>query len=709
MAEITPSSQPIRFGLFELDLCACEVRKNGLKIALQDQPFQILARLLERPGELITREELRALLWPADTFVDFEDGLNTAIRKLRLALGDSADNPRFIQTAHRRGYRFIAPVTRGGTNLHPGLDSLAPSESMVVKPQASRVAPGYALVLPFAGLVFVGLLTFWFVTAPRDPKILGYAQITRDGQVKGGPLVTDGSRLYFMEIKSGVPLPVEVASVGGQAGPLPAPFEIWRIGDISAVRSELLVFTAVATEAEGPLWALPIPAGAPRRLGDLMGHEGAWSPDGQRIAYANGHALYIAGSDGTGSRKLVVLPGSPCCIRWSPDGTVIRFSVGDPKTPLWSVWEVSPAGSNPRRVFPNSGDSISNTWGGWTPDGRYYVYSLERNGRSDLWALREKKRAFERGRDGPTPLTSGPLDFTAPSFSRDGKKLFVLGASKHGELVRFDSVSRQFLPYLPGISADGLAFSRDGQWVVYTRFPERTLWRSKADGSQPVQLTSAPMQVLLPRLSPDGKRVAFMGQLPGGPWKIYLVSPSGGGLEQVPTGDLNQGNPSWSPDGSSLAFAGVPWVEAFERGSTAIRVVDLRTRQVTTLPGSEGLWSPRWSPDGRYIAAIPLNSQKLVLFDFMARKWSELANVSVAYTSWSHDGKYVYASTFSANDPAIYRVRISDSRLEPVVSLKGQRQAWTLGPWFGLAPDDSPLVLREAGSQEIYALDFQAP
>ena len=111
-----------RFGVFELDLAAGELRKNGAKLRLQDQPFQVLALLLERAGDVVTREELRQKLWPADTFVDFDHSLNTAVNKLRESLGDSASSPRYIETLARRGYRFIAPVQNGAHQAGIGAD-----------------------------------------------------------------------------------------------------------------------------------------------------------------------------------------------------------------------------------------------------------------------------------------------------------------------------------------------------------------------------------------------------------------------------------------------------------------------------------------------------------------------------------------------------------------------------------------------------------
>jgi Tol biopolymer transport system component len=216
------------------------------------------------------------------------------------------------------------------------------------------------------------------------------------------------------------------------------------------------------------------------------------------------------------------------------------------------------------------------------------------------------------------------------------------------------------------------------------------------------------MHVSLPRWSPDGKRIAFGADFPGsGDERNYVISADGGTPQELPSADKKQGDPNWSPDGNSIVF----WSSPAFPVSPIIRVniVDLRTRGVSAVAASDGIFSPHWSPDGRYLAAIKGAGEALMLFDFQKQKWLELAHMAVAFPNWSRDGRYVYFHSFG-KDAAIYRVRVSDRKLERIVDLKGIRLTISdYGTWCGLAADDSPLILRDVGSQEIYALHLQGP
>ena len=189
--------------------------------------------------------------------------------------------------------------------------------------------------------------------------------------------------------------------------------------------------------------------------------------------------------------------------------------------------------------------------------------------------------------------------------------------------------SQQFVPYLSGLSAEGVAFSNDGQWLAYASVPEENLWKRKVDGSERLQLTFPPLQAYEPRWSPDGKKIAFQGITPGQPWKMYLISADGGEPEEVMPGI---GDLGWSPDGTSLIFhSGM--TDFLSTSPRSIRLLGFETRQVSTIPGSEGLYSPRWSPDGRYIAALRVGAEILLIFDVHAKKWTELTKIPSIFLS----------------------------------------------------------------------------
>ncbi len=560
-----------------------------------------------------------------------------------------------------------------------------------------------AIALAVVGVAIAALL----LTGPLPPpRVLSTTQITNDRRAKYGPFLTDGSRVYFNADAIFSSHPYEVSAKGGESFLVPMQLKNASLLDVSPDGSELLVGTYPGqglpiSFVPKPLWIAPVMGGSPRRVGDLAGGDAAWSPDGGRLIYTEEKELDIARSGGTGAQRLVAVPGTPFSPRWSPDGKKIRFTLGRGQLPS-SLWEVWSDGTHLHALLP--------TWrqphccGSWTPDGKYFVFQATSNGIETIWAIREKIGPFERTNHAPVQLTNGPIHTYAPVPSQDGKRLFVGGYQPRCEIVRYDSKAKAFVPFFSGASVEGLDFSRDGKWVTYVSYPEGTLWRSTVDGEQRLQLTAPPMHVGLPHWSPDAKRIAFMGQYPEKPWRIYMLSAEGGAPEQLTNGEDSTGfDPTWSPDGNSLAFGGFP------TGHVVIHVLNLTTHQLSMLPRSDGLFSSRWSPDGRYIAAISADSQRLLVFDFRSQTWTELAESNIGYQTWSRDSEYLYFDTLRA-DPAFFRVRVRDRKVERLVSLRNvPRGIGSFGPWTGLAPDSSPLIQRDASLDEIYALDWEAP
>lgn len=548
-------------------------------------------------------------------------------------------------------------------------------------------------------LVLAAAIVVYFQARPlAPPSVSGYVPVTHDGNPKY--LVgTDGARLYLGEFAAEGGVVAQVSATGGDVARVSVPAPTMAPLAVSPDGATLLVADEVGQTAfHGPLWSVPVLGGSARKLGEIDTPSAAFSPDGQMIAYCSGNDLFVAKSDGGESRKLLSLPDAVFDPVWSPDTKSIRFRLGGGFNSLGSLWEVAADGTNPHALFPGWHSTSTECCGRWTSDGNYFIFQSGFN----IWARGEKKNWFGKTLSQQVQLTSGPLGYFSPLPSKDGKKLFVVGALQHGELSRYDVKSGQFSPFLSGVSADSVRFSRDGQWVAYSTFPGATLWRSKADGTQRIQLSFPPLSAVLPSWSPDGKQIVFYGFLPGTNGKMFLISADGGTPRELIADDPEpKYDADWSADGTRIVFANGP-----ANPNSSIRILDVKTNQLSTLPDSTGLYSPRWSPSGRYIAAMNFDARVLMLFDFKTQKWQELARVTMGFPNWSKNSDYVYF-LHEENQPSVMRVHLSDHKVERVADLKNFRQAGFFNVWLGMAPDDSPLLLRDTGTQEIYALDWQ--
>ena len=582
---------------------------------------------------------------------------------------------------------------------------------------ARRVSLGTAAVLTVAALSFI-----LRPTVP-PPKVTGTAQITNDGKTKVAgtaavpePLLTDGTRLYFAE-GAFRPAQQDVADAqefhltqvsveGGEVVPVPVPFRFVGLDDLSPTHPELLVGGPPFSDVSAALWLLPVPGGQPRPLGGLNVIDAAWSPNAEEIVYSRDFDLYRAKADGSQPRKLATLNGTVARPRWSPDGSLIRFTVLDPKSRTGRLWQINADGNHLHALLSDS--LVNECCGSWTPDGKYFVYQSASNGVSSVWAIREKTVFWERVSGAPVRLTGGEMNAYAPTPSKDGKRIFFAGVLSRGEVLRFDRKSGHFVPFLPGLSGEGLSYTRDSRSMAYISYPAGILWQAKADGSDRRQLTFPPMACGLPRWSPDGQRIAFSARTPGKPWKIYVIAPQGGSPEELTAGNAEELDPNWSPDGHWLVF-GESAESARASKPNAIHLLDVKTRQVQDLPNSAGLFSPRWSPDGRYILAMTADYQKLAVYDRTNKRWEDLIKMPSGYPDWSHDGVYVYFNNpFERNLP-FYRVRVSDRKLERLADLNefGQLAGGRWGGWTGLGLEDSLLATRDISVQEIYALDWE--
>ncbi len=380
---------------------------------------------------------------------------------------------------------------------------------------------------------------------------------------------------------------------------------------------------------------------------------------------------------------------------WSPDGSRLRVAVGGFNA-VTNYWEVSAEGKNLRQL-PAVGTTRNDAvcCGHWTSDEKHFVFLA----RGQVWEF-PRSRGFSTSGPKPVQLTSSPLAFQSMVLGKDSKKLFVVGQTFRGESMRYEARIKQFVPFLGGISAEFMSFSKDGQWVAYVLYPEGTLWRSKLDGSERVQLSYPPNRAFLPRWSPDGKNVVYYDLPPEKPSRIFEISSDGGSPQALmPDDPKPQVDPNWSPDGGKIVFGG----QSNEPGAN-IRILDLATHQVTNVPGSQGLFSPRWSADGRYMIGMSSDLARLLLFDVQTQKWHEIAK-GVGFPNWSRDGSYVYV--LDNNAPIVWRIRVSDGKTEQAVNISNFRLTGVWTSALSLAPDDSPILLRNAGTTDVYSIDLQ--
>ena len=532
------------------------------------------------------------------------------------------------------------------------------------------------------------------------PRVSGYVQITHDSGLKS-LIGTDGARLYLHENQAAGLGVAQVSSSGGFVAPVAVPSSTMVLLAVSPDGATLLAADEVGSTAfRGPIWALPALGGPPRRLEEAAGQTAAWSPDGQMIVYADGPDLLLVKSDGSESRKIFSATGTVYYLAWSPDGRAIRFTVSNGATFSGSLWQISANGAAPHLLLSDWHQPPQECCGQWTPDGKYFLFQS----RGNIWARAEQRSWFGKNSDEPFQLTSGPMSYSFPVASKDGKKLFVVGALARGELTRYDMKSAAFAPFLSGISAESVSFSKDGRSVAYVTFPEGILWKSNVDGSERTQLSRPPLTALLPNWSPDGRQIIYCAISADRKSKLFTVATDGGTpRELIPEDPQDKFDPTWSADGTRIAFAPPP-----ADPNNAIRVLDVNTHQISTLPGSKGLFSTRWSPDGRYLAAMSFASRSLRLFDFRSRKWEEIAKITMGFPTWSKNSDYVYF-LHGEDKPSVMRIRIRDRKIEQVADLKGVPLTGYWSRWLGMAPDDSPLLLRDTGTQEIYSLDWQAP
>ncbi len=677
-----------RFGPFRLCPSEGVLLRDGEQLSVSPRTFDTLAFLVKNSPNLVTVEELIAGVW--NNLSVEPNNVTQHVFSVRKLLGDNSQNPTYIQNVPRRGYRFIAPVEQSEEQ-----PATTPHDQVVATiPVSAKIQKSRWLVASVATILIALPLTTFLPVAAPELRITGYRQLTHDGGQKEGPLLIHGGQVIYRSTEGAARL-WAIPLKGGEAIPLGSPGEVES--DVSA-DGRTLLFSSVDSNG-GTLWSQQLSGGG-KATQLLEADGGSWSPDEKRLAAASANTISIF--DGAKQTTKILVTGQAWNPRWSPDGRRIRFSVL--RANESALWEIKADGGGAHQIKECSASPVVRD-GVWNPAGDLFFFMAHTDGADNIWASRERLIGRFVQDSNPVAVTNGPGDWRWPSVPPDGKEILAIHSVSEPQLTSLDPATKQWRPFWHGAPIYEMDFTHDARWVAFIQYPDHTLWKARADGSERVQLTHAELEAHEPHWSPDGSRIAFMSHKLGGEWRAAIISAGGGAAEEAAPEGKGQGVPTWSPDGRTILFG--DRTEAKPGPRMNIHSVDLKTHRITDIPNSYGLWSPRWSPDGKYIAAPSFDGTNLAVMKWPNGEWNNVLRLrAIENMMWSADSRYIYFKGRQSVDCwELYRLRLADKSLEMVVDLKDFR--WAAENWFGLTPTGTPLALYESSPQEVFAIDYE--
>jgi Tol biopolymer transport system component/DNA-binding winged helix-turn-helix (wHTH) protein len=614
----------VRFDLFLVDLSSGELFRSGVRVPIQDQPLQVLRLFLEAEGKVVTREQLRAALWPQDTFVDFEHGVNTAVKKLRQALEDSAEHPRFVETLPKIGYRFIVPLEwetdASGNSPLAHVVPIAPPGPTAVPPVSAsagrlRVAHWQWRFAPFAVGLLLLLASIGSYLLGRRPQVppdkLTITPFTTFPGFEIGPSFSpDGNQIVFawFGYEKEFQFDLYIKQVGQervvQLTHHPATF----LASAWSPDGRFIAFMRFiyADPGASGIYLIPVLGGIERKLADITPLAGwdpiglSWSADGKWLAFAKvsppatraesspeHFSIHLVNVESTEERTLPD-PSPDCAHTWQPafstDGKYLA-SVCVLTEGVAKIYVQTPDGKQAREVV---GAKSSEGFAGiaWAADNQSLLYSSDQH----LWRV---------------PLAGGKpeqllfaQDVESVAVAHTGNRLAYAQVRHPGNIWKLEMASeaKPSGPATKLISSSrgdaGPHISPDGKYIAFQswRSGSPEVWVCDRDASNPLQLTffGGP-QIGMPSWSPDSRRIIFDLRTSGNA-ELYSVNVNGGPPKRFPTGTANASNPFWSADGHWIYFnterPGAIW-KAPAEGGAAVRLTE-----------GTGRISPQESGDG---------------------------------------------------------------------------------------------------------------
>ncbi len=727
MASATNGNQRIQFGVFEVDMKAGELRRNGIRVRLQEQPFQILTILLEHSGEVVTREELRGRLWPADTYVDFDHSLNAAVRRLRDALGDSAENPRFVETVARRGYRLLAPVN--------GTATVIPQPPVVARSFGRRwwwVAAGLVAVL-------VGVIVGWHAGhhASSTPRAISERRLTANASenpVTDGVISPDGKYLAFADASHFFLRQVDTGETHAIA--LPSEFNA-KPRSWFPDGTHLLATWHAGPREPTSIWEISLIGGSPRKLIE----QGSWpavSPDGSQVVFltaetqtkqlffmrSENREIWLMRADGDGAHKLIEggqdFFGAPA---WAPDGKHIayvrtRYSVGMP----WirnrvEILDTASGQINDLVETPGLGSTVA-----WTQGGRL-IYSLEEpppnQNDSNLWAVQLDSAGRVRG--SATRLTRGAGLADLVSVTSDGKRLaffrqtiepdvYVTDLEANGARLspprRLTLDERADFPY---------SWTPDSTSVIFVSDRNGTydIFKQRLNDSEPEVLVRGRENKSAPRLTPDGKSILYLvtptPETSTSNLSRLMRAPLAGGPPQTVVEAAGIGNQQCARSPATTCIFAViePGTERFfrfdpERGAGP----EIPAAAINSLSKFDFNWT--LSPDGKMLATTGKGGDQkepaIRLFHLQDETERTIAMPGwsgISSLDWAADSNGIWVTGYARSGTKTLANVSVTGRIRPMLEEKQMTLGWAIP-----SPDSKHLALWKAsGSSNVWMLE----